>query len=84
MGGPWRMPLLLWMRQPCSAQGETSSPVPRLPQSKALLYGTGGSRLLCPSSHFRPSHLAVLGFLPASCATSAQPGCNPAPKPPWG
>lgn len=49
---------------------------------EALLQGTGGSRLLC--SHFRLSHLVVLGFLPTSCATSAQPGRNPAPKPPWG
>lgn len=40
-----------------------------------------GPRLLCPSSHFRRSHLVVLGFLPA---ISAQPGCNLAPEAPMG
>lgn len=37
-----------------------------------------------PSSRFRLSHLVVLGFLPTSCAISAQTGCYPVPKPPWG
>lgn len=52
--------------------------VPPLTQSKALPPRDWVSRLLCPSpsSYFRLSHLVVLGFLPASCAISTQPGCS--------
>lgn len=39
---------------------------------------------MCPSSCIRLSQLVVLGFLPTSCAISAQPGCSSGPKPPWG
>lgn len=34
---------------------------------------------MCPSSCIRLSQLVVLGFLPTSCAISAQPGCSPGP-----
>lgn len=59
--------------------------VPPLTQSKALPPRDWVTRLLCPSpsSYFRLSHLVVLGFLPASCAISTQPGCS-LPQAPMG
>lgn len=41
--------------------------------------GVQGRRVPAPSYPFGLSHLVVLGFLPPSCAISAQPGCSP----PW-
>lgn len=78
-------PPLLWRRRPLSAQGETPPLVPPFTQSEALPLRDWVSRPLCPSpsSYFRLSRLVVLGFLPTSCAISAQPGCS-LPRAPMG
>lgn len=63
-----------------SGRDLTPAPLTRSPRVR-LFSKELGARLLCPSSHFRRSHLWCWAFPPA---ISAHPGCNPAPKPPWG